>query len=384
MSSYIPAGTPGFSEREPALELQPKLYKAEGGEDQEGSSKPVVLLPNAPLLHKHGRWDAAPGTWWAGSGFKLVASGLTTFALHLGNHTTAPQAAVALSVDYADFVTVNVTAGVNDIPIPAASASAKGKNRVVRINVEGWQNNRIHFEKIELNTGAVVKPYKPSPLRFQFIGDSLSAGQYNTRGVNDAWTFLTAQEFKAEHSINAQPGACLTDQLCWGNYHGISYQYFQTEDTGYYYTTDHNYTTPWDFRKDLTPTHIVIAIGANDNAYSITSANFTNTLSSFVDRLRTLYPKQPIFVFTPWGWPNSDGVSPFGLYYDGVYSSVVNKRIAAGDKHIHLVNTTGWVGYDGVYADNSHPNTVGHKQVVAKFTAWLKNWGLQPRGQWES
>ncbi|KAG9079373.1 hypothetical protein FS749_008571 [Ceratobasidium sp. UAMH 11750] len=223
------------------------------------SNKPMVLLPDAALLHKHGRWDAAPGTWWAGSGFKLVASGLTFLTLHLGNHSTDPQLAAALSVDYGDFTTVNLTAGANVVAIPPTPT--KAKNRVIRINVEGWQNNCMHLEKIELNAGAVVRPYKPSPLRFQFIGDSLSAGQYNPRGVNDAWTFLTAQEFKAEHSINAQPGACLVDQLCWGNAHGVSYQYFQTEDTGYYYTTDHNYTTPWDFRKDLAPTHIVIAIG---------------------------------------------------------------------------------------------------------------------------
>ncbi|KAG8749092.1 hypothetical protein FRC12_013575 [Ceratobasidium sp. 428] len=346
------------------------------------SNKPVVILPDAPLLYKYGRWDSAPGTWWAGSGFKLVASGLTSLTLHLGNHSTTPQLAAALSVDYSDFATVNITAGANVIPIP--TASAKGKNRVVRINVEGWQNNRLHLEKIELNAGAVVKPYKPSPSRFQFIGDSLSAGQYNPRGVNDAWTFLTAQEFKAEHSINAQPGACLVDQLCWGNYHGVSYQYFQTEDTGYYYTTDHNYTTPWDFRKELPPTHIVIAIGANDNAYNITPEAFGNTLSSFISKLRTLYHQQPVFVFTPWGWPQSDGVSPFSTYYDGVYSDVVTKRTLAGDKNIFLVNTTGWVGYDGVYPGNVHPNTVGHQQVVTNFTAWLKKWGLKPRTQWES
>ena len=36
----------------------------------------------------------------------------------------------------------------------------------------------------------------------------------------------------------------------------------QTEDTGYYYTTDHNFTTPWDFARDEPPaTHIVIHIG---------------------------------------------------------------------------------------------------------------------------
>lgn len=79
----------------------------------------------------------------------------------------------------------------------------------------------------------------------------------------------------------------------------------------------------------------MVGYRANDNAYSISPANFTSTLSSFVDRLRTLYAKQPIFVFTPWGWPNGDGVSPFGLYYDGVYSSVVNKRfvVVRGQHH---------------------------------------------------
>ncbi|CCO35213.1 hypothetical protein BN14_09328 [Rhizoctonia solani AG-1 IB] len=204
------------------------------------------------------------------------------------------------------------------------------------------------------------------------------------RGVNDAWSFLTAQEFKAEHNINAQPGACLFDQLCWGNYHGVSYQYFRTEDTGYYYSTDHNYTTPWDFNRDLKPTHIIVAIGANDNAYQISNDKFGDTLLKFVQDIRKLYPKQPLFVFTPWGWPNGDGVSPFSTYYDEVYPSVVNKRIAAGDKNIHLVNTTGWVGYDGVIPNDGHPNVTGHRQVVANFTAWLKTWGLQPRAKWES
>jgi hypothetical protein len=93
---------------------------------------------------------------WAGSGFKLVASGLNSLILQLGNHTTTPQAAVAISVDYAEFITINVTAGKNVIPIPAIPASEQKKNRVVRMNVEGWQNNRIHLEKIELNAVIMV------------------------------------------------------------------------------------------------------------------------------------------------------------------------------------------------------------------------------------
>jgi hypothetical protein len=65
---------------------------------------------------------------------------------------------------------------------------------------------------------------------------------------------------------------------------------------------------------------------ANDNSYQVPYENFTTTLSSFIDKTRTLYRKQDIFVLTPWGWPGWDGVSPFSTYYDGVYGNVVNSK----------------------------------------------------------
>ncbi|KAG9095080.1 hypothetical protein FS749_011141 [Ceratobasidium sp. UAMH 11750] len=344
------------------------------------TSRPVVLSANSTLIHKHGRWDTSPGTWWAGSGLKIVASNLSSFILNLGD-ITSQTTPVGLSIDYANFTTINVAPGENVIPIPPATSK---KDRVVRLQVQGYYNNRMQLESIVLNAGAIVKPYKPSPLRFQFIGDSLSAGYENPNGINDAWTFITAQNFKAEHNIQAQPGACLTDQLCYSNARGMSFEFFRTEDTGYYYTWDHNYTTPWDFSKDVTPTHVFIVIGANDNSYSITPENFGKTLSEFITKLRTLYAKQDIFVFTPWGWPAWDGFSPFSTYYDGVYGSVVANKTAAGDKHIHLVNTTGWVGYDGVIPNDGHPNTIGQLQVASHLSTWLQKWGLKPVTSWAS
>ncbi|KAF8706029.1 GDSL-like Lipase/Acylhydrolase family, partial [Rhizoctonia solani] len=223
------------------------------------AASPIVVLPNAKLLHKHGRWDANNGTWWPGSGFKLVASNLTSFDLRLGwEGTNWPSVAISLSVDYEPFKQLNVSGGVNSIPIPVAPAN---KSRVVRINVQASTGTRMQLDQIELNEGAKVKEYKPSPLRFQFIGDSLSAGYLNPNGVNDCWTFLSSQEFKAEHNIMAQSGACLTDKECFSNIHGLSYQYFVTEDTTYRWDSNHNYTTPWDFKRDLAPSHIIIYIG---------------------------------------------------------------------------------------------------------------------------
>ncbi|KAI0791093.1 SGNH hydrolase-type esterase domain-containing protein [Abortiporus biennis] len=349
--------------------------------ENEGS---ISIANDHPFIYFHGRWDKSPGTWWAGSGFKLHISNLKSLVLNLGEHTTTPIASIGVSVNYGNFVTVNVSAGVNQI-IPLSQnitstldlkPETLGENSVIRINVEGWQNNRINLDTIVLNQGARLLPYTPSKLAFQFIGDSLSAGQYLPQGVDQAWPFLTGEHFKAEHTVTAQPGAALSDIVSYGNQHGLSYEFFRTEDDGYYYTTDHNYTTPWNFARDTKPTHVVIHIGANDASYNITTESFINTYLTFVSRFRSLYPSQPIFVFTPWGWPNADGT--VGQYYEGAYETIVQSRHSVGDKNVFLVNTTGWVTWEDVYPDNTHPNVAGHQKIAGLFEKWLGDWGLDP------
>ncbi|KAF8064371.1 SGNH hydrolase-type esterase domain-containing protein [Lyophyllum atratum] len=336
-----------------------------------------------PAIHYHGRWDASPGTWWAGSGFKLHVKNLRSLTLNLGPHTTAPFAAAGVSIDYQDFFTVNASMGANAIPLGAPASNGHGDTgaSVVRVNVEGWQNNRINLESITLNSDAVLLTYKPSKIVFQFIGDSLSAGQFLPLGVDQAWPFLVGEHFKAEHSITAQPGAALSDVVSFGNVHGVSFQFFKTEDTGFFYTTDHNFTTPWNFARDRPgATHIVIHIGANDAAQNVTDAQFVEVYSAFVARLRTIYKRQPIFVFTPWGWPNADG--SIGQYYVGQYHTIVNNRVAAGDKNIFLVDTTGWITFADVFPENQHPNVLGHAKIAGKFEAWLEDWGLRAAKEW--
>ncbi|KIJ34992.1 hypothetical protein M422DRAFT_51735 [Sphaerobolus stellatus SS14] len=167
--------------------------------------------------------------------------------------------------------------GVNVPPLELSANAKRGSKSVVRVNAEGWQNNRLNVESIVLNADAKPLTYNPAKLAFQFIGDSLSAGPGLDNGVDGAWPFLTGEIFKAEHNINAQPGATLIDIESFGNAHGVSFQFFRTEDTGYFYTSDHNFTTAWDFRRDQEPTHVIIHIGANDAAQNITSNAFENT-----------------------------------------------------------------------------------------------------------
>ncbi|KAG1733504.1 hypothetical protein EDB19DRAFT_1855021 [Suillus lakei] len=292
----------------------------------------VVLPHDDPLICHNGRWDNEPETWWTGSGFKINVRNLSNLTLNLGPYTSNPVL-LGLSVNYGNFTGINATQGANVIPlgdlIPASDT-------VVRINSVGWQDNHMNLESIKLNAGASLLPYEPSHICFQFIGDSLSAGQYLPLGVDQAWPFLISEYFRSEHNIQAQPGIALSDIDSYGNIHGMSSQFFRTEDTQYYYDPLHNYTTPWNFKRDHpAATHVVCMIGANDSGNNITASAFYQTYINFLENIRIIYPLQPLFIILPWGWPNPEDGPP-SLYYVGIYQQVVNHRQGLGDKNIYL------------------------------------------------
>ena len=91
-------------------------------------------------------------TFRAGSGFKLNVLDLTSLTLNLGNHTTTPNVSVGVSLNYGDFVAVNISAGSNVIPLDSVTKRGPGRNTVVRIDSFGWQNNRVNLESITLNS----------------------------------------------------------------------------------------------------------------------------------------------------------------------------------------------------------------------------------------
>ncbi|KAK0237203.1 SGNH hydrolase-type esterase domain-containing protein [Armillaria nabsnona] len=350
----------------------------------------LTIANDDPRIYFHGRWDSSPGSWWPGTGFKLHVQNLTTLSLNLDTYTSSP-ASIGVSIDYQNFTSVDVYPGTNVIPLGNPSPSGS----VVRINAWGWQNNQILLQNLVLNSDAILLPYQPANVNFLFIGDSLSAGQYLPMGVDQAWPFIVGERFKAEHTVIAQPGITLADVQSWYNTHGMSVQFFNTEDSNYATTPNHNYTTPWDFSRDKpTPTHIVIHIGANDVSH-VSASQFVQIYLAFIKRLRQYYPDQPIFVFTPWGWPQPDGSVDY--YYVGSYQQIVSMRYRCSnrnltppilihgsqDPNVHLVDTSGWVAYADIFPDNSHPNVAGHQKIAGEFTNWLvDNFNLSPASQW--
>ncbi|KAF7312931.1 SGNH hydrolase [Mycena kentingensis (nom. inval.)] len=346
------------------------------------AAKSVRIHNTNPLIFFHGRWDRAPETWWSGSGFKLNIRNLQSLTVNLGPNTTQPFVALGVSVDHAPFVSMNATAGANNIPISLPHKSAKDTT-VVRINAEMYFNSQMHLESIDLNPGAELVRYTPSKIAFEFIGDSFSTGYTTPEGILNAWDFIIGETYKAEHTVVAQPGAALLDIFSFGNVHGMSFQFFQTEDTSYFFDPKHNFTTPWDFKRDVPErTHVVVHIGANDASQSVPQDQFVSTYIDFLATLRNLYPHQPFFLFTPWGWPQPNG--PNAFYYDGAYEEVLQARQSLGDNNMFLVNTTGWVTFADVFPDNLHPSVEGHAKIARLFQQWLEDWGLEPLRIWSN
>lgn len=170
------------------------LFVAGASATSIAANESVTVQNDDWYIYYHGRWDSSPGTWWAGSGLKLNVVGLESLSLNLGNRTSAPFVSLGVSVDYKPFYQVNVSAGINTIPLNGLKHdSGSHSNTIVRINVEGWEYTRINLETITLNPvrhtysfsnqhcsytrrqGAQLVPYFPSELAFQYIGDSLSA-----------------------------------------------------------------------------------------------------------------------------------------------------------------------------------------------------------------
>lgn len=92
----------------------------------------------------------------ASSGLKLHVQNLRTLALNLGPHTTAPLASIGVSLNYGTFTTLNVSQGVNNI---FGASELEGLDSVVRLNVEGWQDNRINLESISLNSVRIIQAH---------------------------------------------------------------------------------------------------------------------------------------------------------------------------------------------------------------------------------
>jgi lysophospholipase L1-like esterase len=185
----------------------------------------------------------------------------------------------------------------------------------------------------------------------EIIGDSLSAGQYNSYEAMSSWSWsLAAGLGDTEFSISAYPGICLTDRDCWGNPRGQEFQWFYTQDTSSRAQELYDRTPEkWDFARRPSADLVLINIGTNDqNAkFEVSPTRFRLAYERFVERIHKLWPDAQIIIMSL-----TNGHSEVGSYW-AQNSFFKDEIVAVYNKYksgefIHYFNTTGIMNHNDI------------------------------------
>jgi lysophospholipase L1-like esterase len=309
----------------------------------------------------------APGLKFGFTGDKV--------AITFGEHTT-PKVLVGYRLDGRDWQFTNLTAKATHQFI---SSTTSGFNktwlpsRTFELRVSNWDYG-IQISAVHLAPGSQLTKIPNFGRNIEFIGDSLTAGQYNTYEALSTWAWsLGAGLGGTEFSVSARPGICLTDRECWGNARGQEFQWFRTQDTGWRRKQawgDH--LEMWDFSKQQPADLVFIYIGTNDNSdkHNVSAATFQDSYIKFVDRIHQIWPKANIVLLSL-----ANGFYDFGSDYK--QNSMYKEQVLNVYEHfktqgfVHYFNTTGIMRHNDI-TPAWHPNDVGQLKLASHLMQYIQ------------
>jgi lysophospholipase L1-like esterase len=167
------------------------------------------------------------------------------------------------------------------------------------MRVTNWAYG-VQITAVHVTQGEKLIKIADFPRTIEVIGDSLSAGMYATyEGLASFAYGLGAGLGNTEYSVTAYPGICLFDKLCWGNPHGMLYQWFRTSDTsGRAEQAFGDNPEWWDFSKKPAADIVVINLGTNDNnsANNVTADGYVAQYKMLIEGVHKVYPKAQIIL----------------------------------------------------------------------------------------
>lgn len=175
--------------------------------------------PNASELSYKGRWDDQHISWWSAPGLKFGFHA-SDVAVSFGPHTTE-GVLIAYRLDGQDWTLTNVTANSTQHLIkpttPGYNLTSASAIRTLEFRVTNWAYG-VQLSAVHVRGGNCSLVKIPDYTRtMEFIGDSLSAGQYATlEGISSNPWGLMYGLGNVEFSITAYPGICLHDSRCYG------------------------------------------------------------------------------------------------------------------------------------------------------------------------
>lgn len=159
-----------------------------------------------------------------------------TVAVTFGEHTI-DGTLVGYRLSGLDWQFTNVTAGGTHLfispEVEGVELTAPVSPSTFEMRVTNWGYG-VQIDSVHVSEGEELVKLPRQPRFIEFIGDSLSAGMYNSYEALSGFAYGVGQGLgNTDYSITAYPGICVSDQDCWGNTRGQSHQWFYTTDNSW-------------------------------------------------------------------------------------------------------------------------------------------------------
>jgi hypothetical protein len=308
----------------------------------------TLISPDDPGINYYGRFDfsnpKAPRFNWSGTTIELSITGSTSIGMEF--------------TDGAGYYDVEVDGILQPTPVFADSWSSKKYGlaaslspvshviRIIRRNEPYWAIATLGG--IYLSNGGKILPLAKPKRKMEFCGDSWTAGyfvedcsdQQAKTNTNKTWARLTSKAFKAQDIILAESGIGLVKSL--GGKTCLPRKYLCTFDT-----LGGTATPMWDFSTWI-PDIVSIFLGINDKSSGATDNEYIAAIHSFVNTIRSNYPKAPIlFISESW------------MMDEATKTAVAAETTSLGHKGIYFLEST-----TAVTGCSAHP-TMAEDRILA-------------------
>ncbi|KAH8199012.1 hypothetical protein TruAng_006841 [Truncatella angustata] len=379
----------------------------------------------APELSYKGRWDSRKISWWSASGLVFGFSG-DTVAVTFGD-ATINGTLVGYRLSGMDWQFTNVTAGGTHLLVTNETAGIDQTSPIsphtFELRVSNWGYG-VQIDKVHVAANGSLISVPNHGRAIEFIGDSLSAGMYQTyEGLSSFAASIPSRLQptimvygtgaglgETEYSIIAYPGICISDQNCWGNPRGQVHQWFYASDTSWRATEIWgDNPEPWNFSAQQPPDVVVINLGTNDlNEHNnVTSTTYVDAYKKLIQGVHGKYPRAQVIVMQLWvgfsqygnsyaqnhgfdtellnvvQYFNSDEYLSAPVIWDGITNTTTTlTTIDTTKPFVHFFNTTGILQHNDI-GPQWHPTDVGAIKMASHLTQYIHltfGWDLQANG----